>query len=482
MRTISIGFRLTLWYTVIFATAEIIFGFGAWFVLRQDLYSITDNALRDQVEDLVHFLEAQKKNATIAKLQEEVSEAYVLEHSGDYLQIYDGRGEWIYRAAFLEQHPLSTREPGALKQTLYEDRRLADKLFRFITKRIEVNGRVYTVQSGLPAGQIVQVLSLFARYLVMLTPILLLAAAGGGYWLSRKALSPVDALVQTAQNISGSNLGDRLERLTTGDELQRLSDTLNQMLDRIEDAFRRVTQFTADASHELRTPISLIRAEAEIALRKSRSEEQYEEALRHILLEAERTSSLVEKLLSLARADSGRESLSMQPLDLRRMMTEAGAEWRPLLSVRSLEFRLRTTDQELMILGDPTALRRVWAILLDNAAKFTLPPGAVELSLEERDGRARISIRDTGIGIAGDDQSKIFERFYRADKARSREFGGAGLGLAIAQWIVRQHGGSIEVRSSLGKGSVFHVELPLPQLAPAPRPLHAEDQQPQTTL
>jgi heavy metal sensor kinase len=315
---------------------------------------------------------------------------------------------------------------------------------------------------------------------VMLAPMLLLTAAGGGYWLSRKALSPVDALVQTAQNISGSNLGDRLEKLTTGDELQRLSDTLNRMLDRIEDAFRRVTQFTADASHELRTPISLIRAEAEIALRKSRSEEQYEEALRHILLEAERTSSLVEKLLSLARADCGRESLSMQPLDLRRMMTEVGAEWRPLLSLRSLEFRLRTTDQELMILGDATALRRVWAILLDNAAKFTLPPGAVELSLEERDGRARISVRDTGIGIAGDDQSKIFARFYRADKARSREFGGAGLGLAIAQWIVRQHGGSIEVRSSLGKGSVFHVELPLPQLAPAPRQLHAEDEQPQT--
>jgi heavy metal sensor kinase len=327
-----------------------------------------------------------------------------------------------------------------------------------------------------------QVLSLFGRYLVMLAPILLLAAAGGGYWLSRKALSPVDVLVQTARNIGGSNLGARLERLTTGDELQRLSDTLNQMLDRIEEVFRGVAQFTADASHELRTPISLIRAEAEIALRKPRSDEQYREALRHVLLEAERTSSLVEKLLGLARADSGCESLSMQQLDLRGMITEVGGEWRPLLAIRNLEFRQRTTGQELVVRGDPTALRRVWTILLDNAAKFTLPPGLVELSLEEREGRATVSVRDTGIGIAPDDQSKIFQRFYRADKARSHEFGGAGLGLAIAQWIVRQHGGSIEVHSSLGKGSLFNVELPLSQFLPLSRPLQAEDEQSQTTL
>ena len=482
MRAISIGLRLTLWYAIIFAAAEMIFGFGAWAVLRRDLYSITDHALRDQVDDLVHFLEAQKKNATIAKLQEEVSEAYLLEHSGDYLQIYDGNGEWVYRATFLQQHPLATWEPGALKQTLYQDRRLSNKLFRFITKRIEVNGRVYSVQSGLPADQIMQVLSLFRRYLVMLAPILLLAAAGGGYWLSRKALSPVDVLVQTARNISGSNLGARLERLTTGDELQRLSDTLNQMLDRIEEVFRRVAQFTADASHELRTPISLIRAEAEIALRKSRSDEQYRQALRHILLEAERTSSLVEELLSLARADSGWESLSMQQLDLRGMITAVGGEWRPLLALRNLEFRQRTTGQELVVLGDPTALRRVWTILLDNAAKFTVPPGRVELSLEEREGRATVSVRDTGIGIAEDDQSKIFQRFYRADKARSHEFRGAGLGLAIAQWIVRQHGGSIEVHSSLGKGSLFNVELPLRQCLPLSRQLQAEDEHPQTML
>src|SRR5208282_5035542 len=188
--------------------------------------------------------------------------------------------------------------------------------------------RSYTVQTGVPTDQILATLSLFRRYLLMLAPLLLLVAASGGYWLSRKALSPVDAITRTARNISGSNLGDRLEKLTTGDELQRLSDTLNEMLARIENAFLRVTRFTADASHELRTPISLIRTEAELALRRSRGEAEYKEALRHILLEAERTTGLIEQLLSLARADSGRETLHMQPVDVRETVRNVVNGWR----------------------------------------------------------------------------------------------------------------------------------------------------------
>jgi heavy metal sensor kinase len=324
-----------------------------------------------------------------------------------------------------------------------------------------VNGRSYTVQTGVPTDQILATLSLFRRYLLMLAPLLLLVAASGGYWLSRKALSPVDAITRTARNISGSNLGDRLEKLTTGDELQRLSDTLNEMLARIENAFLRVTQFTADASHELRTPISLIRTEAEIALRKSRGSEEYRTALRHIMLEAERTSSLVEELLSLARADSGRESLHLTPLDLRTAIADAANEWRPLMESRNLQFTQAITDCPLPVQADRRAVQRLLAIFLDNAVKYTPPPGVVELRLAARHRNAVISVRDTGIGIAEHDQRKIFERFYRVDKARSREFGGAGIGLAIADWIVQQHRGSVAVQSSIGNGSTFFVELPL---------------------
>ncbi len=295
----------------------------------------------------------------------------------------------------------------------------------------------------------------------MFAPLILLAASGLGYWVSGRALSPVDALTRSARAISGTNLSSRLEQLHTGDELQRLSDTLNEMLGRIETAFLRVTQFTGDASHELRTPISLIRTEAEIALRKPRSEPEYRTALRHILLEAERTTSLVEKLLSLARADSGREALEIRPFNLRETVLKVASEWRIVAGPEALRFTEAITTSEVPVEGDETVLHQLLNILLDNAVKYTPAPGRIDLSLDQRDHKAVLRVADSGIGIAEDDQPKIFERFYRADKARSRELEGAGLGLAIAQWIVQQHHGSIEVQSAPGKGSTFVVELPL---------------------
>jgi heavy metal sensor kinase len=461
MKRPSIRFRLTLWYLAIFAAAQLLFGVGMWLVLRQDLYSIADDALTAQTEDLANFMEAQKKNATVAKLQEEVSEAYVLEHSGDFLQIYDGDGNWIFRAPSLERNRFAPLLPAAVKGPSFQNCRLANQPFRFITKRIDVNGHSYAVQTGVPTGQMIATLSRFRRYLLLLAPLLLLAAGSGGYCLSRKALSPVDALTRAARSIGGGNLGDRLQKLNTGDELQRLSDTLNEMLARIEGAFLRVTQFTADASHELRTPLSLIRTEAEIALRKSRGDAEYREALRHVLLEAERTSSLIEELLSFARADSGRESLHLTPLDLRTAVAETANQWRQLLEARNLQFTQSIADCEVLVLADRSAVQRLLAILLDNAVKYTPSPGAVELCVDERNEKAVITVRDSGIGIAERDQTKIFERFYRVDKARSRELGGAGIGLAIADWIVQQHRGSLTVQSSIGNGSTFFVELPL---------------------
>jgi heavy metal sensor kinase len=462
VRKLSIGSRLTFWYLAIFAAAQLLFGVAMWFALRQELYTVADNALTAQIDDLTNFLKSQKKkNMTVTKLREEAAEAYDLEHSGDFLQIYDEDGNWIFRAPSLEKNQFGTAAPAAGKRRSFQNVRLGSEPFRFITQRIEVNGRSYTVQTGVPTDQIVATLSLFRRYLLMLAPLVLLAAASGGFWLSRKALSPVDAIIRTARNIGGNNLGDRLEKLTTGDELQRLSDTLNEMLARIESAFLRVTQFTADASHELRTPISLIRTEAEITLRKSRGDAEYREALRHILLEAERTSSLVEELLSLARADSGRESLHLTLVDLRAAITETANEWCHVVEARNLEFRQEFADCELSVLADRRALQRLLAILLDNAVKYTPPPGVIELALQTRNAKAVITVRDSGIGIAEPEQSKIFERFYRVDKARSRELGGAGIGLAIAEWIVQQHSGSITVESSIGNGSTFLIELPL---------------------
>ena len=460
MTRLSIGVRLMLWYVAIFALGELVFASGMWFILRHNLYDLVDDGLESQVEDLKSFLEAQKKDATVAKLQEEVNETYAIEHSGDYLEVYLESGDLIYRSSFLQSHPTPLLPPDQIKHSIFRNSEIEHRHFRFVFQKLEANGHVYTIEMGIPADDAVETLHLFRSYLWMFAPLLLLVAAGVGYWMSRRALSPVDALVRTAREIGGTNLSSRLQKLETGDELQRLSDTLNEMLDRIEAAFLRVTQFTADASHELRTPVSLIRTEAELALRRSRGEAEYKESLRHILLEAERTTALIEQLLALARADSGREALHMQPVDLRQTLASVVEGWQQVATIRDLKFTANFEDQTVFVMGDETLLRRLTDVLLDNALKYTPSPGSVRLSLEQKGEDAIITVQDSGVGIAREEQSKIFERFYRVDQARSRAQGGVGLGLAIAQWIVAQHHGRITVESLPGKGATFCVELP----------------------
>ena len=459
MKRLSIGLRLTLWYLAIFFLAELIFGIGMWFILRQNLYDIADEVLENQAADLQRFLE-NRKDIPLAQLQAELSEDYKIERSEDYLQIIDASGNALYRSKFLEENPVTPLSLDQLRKPRYENPRLAGRQFRFVIQKMNVSDRVYIVQIGHRMHEEMETLDAFTQYLLWFAPLLLLTASAVGYWLSHRALAPVDALARTARTISGHNLSSRLEPLHTGDELQRLSDTLNEMLERIESAFLRITEFTADASHELRTPISLIHTEAELALRRSRNEGEYQEALRHILREAERTAKLLEELLALARADSGREALDIHPIDLLAILRECGAKWSQVAVLRDLQFVDRLNVQSLPVMGDANALRRMIDILLDNAFKYTPSPGRVTLSAEQIGHRVEITVEDTGIGIAQGDQSRIFERFYRVDKARSRELGGAGLGLAIAQWIVQFHQGAIRVKSELGKGSSFQIEIP----------------------
>jgi heavy metal sensor kinase len=460
MKRLSIGVRLTLWYLAIFAVGQIVFGAGMWFILQHHLYDLVDDSLESQVDDLQNFLEAQGKDATIAKLQEEIHETYALEHSGDFLQIYAENGELIYRSPFLQAHPQTLAFAGTDQASL-RNLRVDGRPLRFMLQRLGANGRVYRVAIGIETDDLVETLAVFRSYLLAFAPMVLLVAGVGGYWLSRRALAPVDALVRTAHDISGANLSSRLPKLETGDELQRLSDTLNEMLTRIETTFLRITEFTADASHELRTPVSLIRTEAELALRRSRGETEYQASLQHILVEAERTTALIEQLLALARADSGREMLHMQPVDLRETLRGVVEGWRQVATIRNCQFSTNLTAQDSFVMGDEAALRRVVDILLDNAFKYSVEPGNVMLSLAPNSDSLLITVQDSGVGIAEEDQGKIFQRFYRVDKARSREQGGAGLGLAIAQWIVARHRGTITVESALGRGSTFRVELPM---------------------
>jgi heavy metal sensor kinase len=460
MKRLSIGVRLTVWYLVIFALGELVFGVGMWLILRDSLFDMVDDDLEVQVDDLSRLLATQPKDTSIPALQALMKEAYGSEHWGDYLAVYTEKGERIYESAALQSHASLLIPPAGVQKTVFAVRRIGGEHFRFVFEKIAPNGRTFVMESGLSAQDAFDTLALFRSYLLMFAPLLLLIAAGVGYWLSRRALAPVDALVRTAREVSGTKLSARLENLNTGDELQRLSDTLNEMLDRIESAFSRVTQFTADASHELRTPVSLIRTEAELALRRARTQQEYQDSLRHILQESERTTLLIEQLLSLARADSGQETLHMQPVDVSALLGVVAEGWKQVASIRDLRFGVSIEDQDTYVCGDESMLHRLADILLDNAFKYTPSPGSVTLSLEESANTAVITVKDSGIGIPEDEQDKVFERFYRIDKSRSRAQSGNGLGLSIAQWIVAQHHGSITLQSHPGEGATFRVELP----------------------
>jgi signal transduction histidine kinase len=246
----------------------------------------------------------------------------------------------------------------------------------------------------------------------------------------------------------------------TGDQLERLSETLNATFTRLEGSVRRIKQFTADASHELRAPIALIRTTAEVAVQRDRTASEYREALDDILHESERTSQVVDSLMLLARADSGKETLDLEPVDARLIVKGAAEQGEKLARNKGLLFQLQTSTAAVDIHGDADALRRVFLILIDNAVKYTPIGGTVSVQIGVNDGFLVASVSDTGIGISEDDLPHIFDRFWRADKVRSRAVGGAGLGLSIARWIIDQHHGTLTAESKEGQGSVFRVSVP----------------------
>jgi heavy metal sensor kinase len=457
----SIRFRLTTWYFAVLALGLAAFGVAAWLAMRASLHNAVDDSLKDRVQGVKRFMDEQISALSIVEIRDEFREHSVLGPGGDLFQVSDADGNWLYRSVPLEENRLAARRPADLGTSgVYEAVTLQGAPLRILSESITVHGRPYTVQVATPMHEIEKALEHLRWMLLFSMPLLLIAATLGGYWISRRALAPVDTVTEAARSISIENLTERLQVPRTGDELERLSRTFNEMLARLQHSVERMTQFTADASHELRGPTALIRTTAELALRRERSGGEYKEALGQVLTESERMSHLVDSLLLLARSDSGTDGSRAARFDLTASVNEACEEGRTLAISRGVAFRCEIPSSPLELSGDPQSLRRMFFILIDNAVKYTLPGGEVSVELREENGFAVGVVRDTGIGIAEHDLSRIFDRFWRADKVRSREAGGAGLGLSIARWIAERHGGQIQVESKLGEGSIFRLVLP----------------------
>jgi heavy metal sensor kinase len=456
MNSLPIRLRLTAWYSGVLAVVLSAFGLSAYLEMRNSIHQTVDESLQIRVRAVRGLIERNSPYGADDVRRE------LRQHSelagGALLQVSDRQGNWLYRSALMSDFEILIPSQGFAGPFTFTSGNIP---LRVLSAEIKVGSQPYLVQVAAPLDDFYEALHRFGTLLLVSIPLLLLCAAGGGYWMSRRALAPVDQITQTARNISVQNLSSRLVVPKTRDELQRLSETLNSMLARLEAAFKKITQFTADASHELRTPVALMRTRAELSLRKPRSAEDYRDALAEIHSELEKTSGLVEKLMLLARSDYGTETLQLVPSNLAEIVRETCNQGATLAESKQIDFHTQIPQQPVWIEADSHALGRLFLILIDNAVKYTPPGGRVEVAVSHEDGFALGVVRDTGIGIAAEDLPHVFERFYRADKARSRESGGVGLGLAIGRWIAEAHAGTIEVQSSLGQGSVFQVRLPL---------------------
>jgi len=327
------------------------------------------------------------------------------------------------------------------------------------TRRASRAVREYVVEVSAPVDAIEAELAVVRRVILVALPLILLAAGIGGYWLATRGLRPLERVAGQARRITETNLETRLEIAGAAEEVTALVASFNELLSRLDQSFATMRRFVADASHELRTPVAIIRGEADVALSQERGATEYRESLGIILDESRRVSRLIDDLLNLARADSGRVMLHTQGFYLNELVAECCRAVQGLASARTVQLECAACG-DLQFTGDEELLRRLTLNLLENAIRYTPAGGKVSASVQREDGGVRLVVADTGIGIAAGDRSRVFERFYRAGEARSRKDGGFGLGLAIVQWIAESHRGTVECASQVGEGSRFTVTLP----------------------
>ena len=323
------------------------------------------------------------------------------------------------------------------------------------------NGQILWARGINTAETLTTAEHLMFRMLLIACPLLIAVALLVGYSITRRALLPVDEICRTADEIgSGMDLSRRIPEERARGEMRQLTDTFNHMFARLEESFAKERQFTSDASHELRTPIAVIRSQAEYALMEDVTKEERKEGLEIILKQSEQMSSLVSRLLTLARADSGKQALRREPVDLSLVAASAAEKIQEKAAGRKIRVQCSICPG-LTVRGDAGSLDQVFVNLLENAAQYGNEGGQICLTVEQ-DGRTAVCrVEDDGIGIAPEHLDKIWNRFYRVDEVRGSENGNSGLGLSLVKWIVEAHQGTVSVESEPGRGSRFTVRLPL---------------------
>ena len=448
--------RLTLWYVSLLAVMLVAFGLFLYVNLSRQVHREADRSL---------VLDAQRLIATLDVVggRPRLGEGSDSLEAGTVAALYDSGGQQLIAASVRQPWPTLGDALGRAargRQNLTTATFPDGARWRVLTTPVtDENRRVAILQVARNMVSVEAVLTRLVGLMAVAVPVTLLLAVLGGIFLAGRALNPIDRITRTAEQIGAEDLTRRLD-LGGTDEVGRLAATFDRMLDRLQSAFERQRQFTTDASHELRTPLAMIASQIDLALDRPRDAPEYREVLISLRQDVTRLNELTSELLTLARAGAGREHLSIEPLDLGKIVEGVVATMQPLARAAGIQLA-QHAETGITIAGDQTRLTQMLINLIDNAVKHTPTGGSVRVDAG-RDGKsAVVSVSDTGAGIEPEHLPHVFERFYRVESDRSRAAGGSGLGLAIGKWIAVAHGGEIRVTSIPGRGTIFSVSLPL---------------------
>ncbi|WP_165423043.1 sensor histidine kinase [Ktedonosporobacter rubrisoli] len=487
----GIRMQLTLWYTLVFAFLLAISGYLLYKHLEAKLDASLDSNLQTQAQQIakgisydhgtirLHGVARQLPDFTLS-VEEERSQHVDVAFSV-LVRLLDSRGTPLHETPAFENLMVpeaSVTQPlqgASWHGTIWAQDGQEVQLY---SQALSQNGKPYAViQIGQPLGELHHTLQNIARELFMQGGLILLCSALGSYWLAARALAPIQQLTRAARDIKRGDLQQRVPVPRSTDEVHFLASTFNEMIASLEEIFRRQRRFVADASHELRTPVTAIRSKTDLALLQADLPAEYAQMLQEIKGETERLGRLISDLLALARGDEHQTHFELEPVSLDRLVQAVASTAEALALERGIELQVQAA-QHTVVLGDEARLIQVVMNLLDNALRYTEVGGSVILLVEHDEVLAHLMVKDTGSGIAPEHLPHIFERFYRADPARTQTTStGSGLGLSIVEWIVTVHKGTVKVESQPGKGSTFSVALPL-----APAEFWANEDEPQDSL
>jgi heavy metal sensor kinase len=459
MQTLSIRAKLTFWYLLVSATALLLFGILSYSALRYTLLKGKQANLEHREQRLLLFLAQSREEHAAKSLSDQLQSYAVIAHEGNLLQIRDLEGSVIFPTR-LETAWLAAPKTNCASPAFW-DVTVEGHPTTVMCHVIELGDQQVRLYIGGALDDDLYILGTYKTALLLLLPGLLCLAAIGGYVMSRHAMSTVDQMTKAALNMGISNLSSRLPVPLAHDELWSLAVAWNQLLDRLEAAVARLSQFSADASHDLRTSITVILGTAQLSLHRHRSEQEYRDDLDRIVTECRTASTLLDALLSLARSDNFVHEVTFRSIDATEFVLSGCRRVEDLAESSGIVIDWRLPDGATFIEGDEALLQRLLGILLDNAIKYTPEHGEIMVELRKSDSEVFLTVRDTGIGMSEDVRQRIFERFYQGDLREKKVNAGSGIGLSIARWIADAHRAKITVESSPMKGSRFEIRFPI---------------------